>query len=216
MGFFQYFVIAFIIYRFINRWSKELVDKNRQASDDSKTSELDPLDLDPAEDSVVPTWDQDSDSRGLAPGSIVPYQGQRNRNRQAARKKQDTQSLEEELRAKLPTNLTNLASNLSRRNERKEDHSPKTHSLDQDILEETWSHAQSNSLTGERSVIRSDRLPQSHQEENQKGRRSPLKGDRLMNDKIVRPQSSKRKVSRSSLKQAVVWSEILQPPKSLR
>lgn len=215
MGFFQYFVIAFIIYRFINRWSKELVDKNHQASD-SRPSASDPVDLDPAEDSGVPTWDQDSDSRDLAASQIAPFQGQRNRNRRAARKKQDTQSLEEELRAKLPRNLTNLASNLSRRNERKEDHLPKTRPLDQDLLEETWSRGQSNSLTGERSVIRSDRLPQSHQEENQKGRRSPLKGDRLMNEKMVRPQSSKRKVSRSSLKQAVVWSEILQPPKSLR
>lgn len=216
MGFFQYFVIAFIIYRFINRWSKALVDKNRQTSDDSKTSELDPLDLDPAEDSVVPAWDQDSDSRDLVPGSIVPYQGQRNRNRQAARKKQDTQSLEEELRAKLPPNLTNLASNLSRRNERKEDHSPKTRSLDQDLLEETWAHSQSNSSTSGRSVIRSDRLPQPPQEANQKRRRSALQGSRHMNQEKVRPQSSKRKVSRSSLKQAVVWSEILQPPKSLR
>ena len=165
---------------------------------------------------MVPTWDQDSDSRDLAASQIAPFQGQRNRNRQAARKKQDTQSLEEELRTKLPRNLTNLASNLSRRNERKEDHSPKTRSLDQDLLEETWAHSQSNSSTSGRSVIRSDRLPQPPQEANQKRRRSPLKGDRLMNDKIVRPQSSKRKVSRSSLKQAVVWSEILQPPKSLR
>ncbi len=215
MGFFQYFVIAFIIYRFINRWSKELVDKNHQASD-SRPSASDPVDLDPAEDSGVPTWDQDSDSRDLIASQIAPFQGQRNRNRQAARKKQDTQSLEEELRTKLPRNLTNLASNLSRRNERKEDHSPKTHSLDKDLLEENWAHSQSNSSTSGRSVIRSDRLPQPPQEANQKRRRSALQGGRHINQEKVRPQSSKRKVSRSSLKQAVVWSEILQPPKSLR
>ena len=172
--------------------------------------------MDPAEDSGVPTWDQDSDSRDLAASQIAPFQGQRNRNRQAARKKQDTQSLEEELRAKLPRNLTNLASNLSRRNERKEDHLPKTRSLDQDLLEETWAHSQSNSSTSGRSVIRSDRLPQPPQEANQKRRRSDLQGGRHMNQEKVRPKSSKRKVSRSSLKQAVVWSEILQPPKSLR
>lgn len=186
MEFIQYFVIVFIIYRFINRWSKVLLDKNRHASDDSKTSELD------------------------------PYQGQRNRNRQAARKKQDTQALEEELRAKLLTNLTILLSNLSRRNERKEDHSRQTRSLDQDLLEENWAHSQSNSSTSVRSVIRSDRLPQPPQRANQKRRRSALQGRRHMNQEKVRPQSSKRKVSRSSLKQAVVWSEILQPPKSLR